>query len=222
MKKKRNEMICWECKTINPENANYCRFCGSTLKVSCPDCGEKIEKNDNYCPYCGKYLKKDAVEVKSEKKDRVIENIGENDSDIPPFVTRNLILDNKGFKVAAFISYLALPIGIIVAIIAASLNVWLVKKQDILGFVNIVDYLAIVVLGYIATKGLKSFHRKSYISFIIITALTMASNIFRFIYGIDNTHPYDVRYWPVFSLIKFVLAFLLFIYFIKRDKYYIN
>lgn len=210
-------MICWECKTINPDNANYCRFCGTALRISCPQCGEKIEKNDNYCPYCGMYLKKDAV-----KKD---EKAGEDktaleDGVIPPFVTRNLVIGRTGFKIAAFISYLALPIGIICAIIAASLNVWLVKRHDILGIVNIIDYLLVVILGYIATKGLKSFQRKSYLSLIAITVLTLASNMFRFIYGIDNTHPYDVRSWPIFSLIKFVLALLTLIYFLKRDKYY--
>lgn len=151
------------------------------------------------CPFCG-----------AKQKDGRME--GE--------VYRTLVIDGRGFKFASFVSYLALPVGIIVSIICACLSLWLIKRHEILGFVNAIDYFAIAVLGYMATKGLKNFKKYGFNSLLLICLLTLLSNIFRFVCGMNMENPYDIRYWKIFSLVKVVLSVLTAVYFLKRQKFY--
>lgn len=213
-------MICRNCKTINPEGANFCRLCGTKLRVKCPVCSEYVEKNDNYCSKCGEYLKK--YESLYDENKAIIPDKGEGKSEdgLPPFISRDFKADGMSFNVAAFVSYLGLPATLIVSLICACLNVWLIKRHDILGIVNVVDYFSIVILGYLATKGLKSFCRYSYNALIALFTLAIMSNAFRFVYGMDPAKPYDVRSWPVLAIIKFVLFVFLLVYFLRRKKYW--
>lgn len=214
-------MICPGCKTINNDAAFYCRHCGRKIKSECPHCGAPVAESDNYCIHCGEKLREEAAsapivgKIEEIKKNLTPPSTGNGES-----VTNDLVIDGKGFKLAAFISYLGLPIGIIVSIIAACLSLWLIKRHDVLGTVNIVEYTAVAVLGYVATKGLKNFKKFSYWSMNAICILALCTNTFRFIYGIGDESPYDFRNWPIFALTKFVLALLTLIYFLKRKKYY--
>ena len=212
-------MICRNCKTINPEGANYCRLCGTKLRVKCPVCSAYTERNDNYCPYCGEYLKK-YEGLRDENKEAVIPD-KENESDgLPTFITRDFNTDGTSFSVASFVAYLGLPAALIVSLICACLNVWLIKRHDILGVVNLVDYFSIVILGYMATKGLKSFKKYSFNALIVCFVLAIAANAFRFVYAMDPTMPYDVRSWPVIAIIKFVDFIYFLVYFLRRKKYW--
>lgn len=167
------------------------------MKCSC--CNKEILSVFDSCPFCG-----------AKQKDGKTE--GE--------VYSTLVIDGRGYKFASFVSYLALPVGIIVSIICACLNVWLIKRHDILGIVNTADYIAIVILGYMATKGLKNFKKYGLNSLLAICFLTLISNIFRFVYGMDMENPYDIRSWKIFSLLKIVLSVLTAVYFLKRHKAY--
>lgn len=210
-------MICPSCKTINQDNAFYCRHCGKAIKKKCPSCGYPIAGVDNYCINCGEKLREVAPQAPIKEK---IEEIKKSITSESGSVTNDLVMDGHGFKVAAFVSYLGLPILLVVSIIAACLSLWLIKRHDILGLVNILDYTAVAVLSYTATKGLKNFKTYSFWSTISICILAVISNAFRFVYGIGAESPYDLRNWPFFALGKFVLALLLLIYFLKRKKYY--
>lgn len=169
------------------------------LEMKCSCCNKEIFSVFDSCPFCG-----------AKQKDGKLE--GE--------VYRALVIDGRGYKFASFVSYLALPVGIIVSIICACLNVWLIKRHDILGVVNTIDYLAIAVLGYIATKGLKNFKKYGFNSLMAICLLTTLSNIFRFVSSMDMENPYDIRCWKLFSIVKIVLSVLTAVYFMKRRKAY--
>lgn len=167
--------------------------------MKCENCSREILNIFEYCPFCGK--KQEHKEIEGE-------------------VTRTLVVDGRGFRYAAFVSYLGLPVGIIISIICACLNVWLIKRSDILGAVNIIEYLAAAGLGYVATKGLKSFKRYSFVSLIVMCGLVVVSNVFRFIHTIGGESPYDLRNWSYLAVIKIVCALLTAVYFLKRSKSY--
>ncbi len=212
-------MICRNCKTINPDGANFCRLCGSRLRIKCPVCAEYIDKSDNYCPYCGEYVKK-GVSDEDEKAGVIPDKKEEFPDGLPPFISNDFKTDGTSFKIASFVAYLGLPATLIIALIAACLNVWLIKRHDILGIVNLVDYFSVVIFGYMATKGLKSFRKYSFNSLIVCYLLSIVANAFRFVYAMDPANPYDVRSWPVLSILKFVICLALLIYFLRRRQYW--
>lgn len=46
-------IACPECGVDLPDDANFCRNCGSALTPTCPNCGESVEAGASFCPNCG-------------------------------------------------------------------------------------------------------------------------------------------------------------------------
>ena len=49
-------MKCPECQHDNPDNAKFCRKCGTKLPSCCPNCGNPVEPGDSFCMECGAKL----------------------------------------------------------------------------------------------------------------------------------------------------------------------
>ena len=45
-------VVCPHCFHINTRG-DYCKHCGTQLKSTCPNCGQRLNKNSKYCPNCG-------------------------------------------------------------------------------------------------------------------------------------------------------------------------
>jgi class 3 adenylate cyclase/tetratricopeptide (TPR) repeat protein len=46
-------MICFHCRTLNPESHHFCRRCGRLLGEHCPRCGSTPAAGDDFCGNCG-------------------------------------------------------------------------------------------------------------------------------------------------------------------------
>jgi class 3 adenylate cyclase/tetratricopeptide (TPR) repeat protein len=51
-------MICSECKSVNPEDNQYCSECGAKLLKKCPQCKTENPPGANFCGKCGQDLRK--------------------------------------------------------------------------------------------------------------------------------------------------------------------
>lgn len=58
-------MECRFCKTVNPDEAVFCKKCGKRLDgtTACPNCGKQISVDDEFCMFCGAAMKKHQAEV---------------------------------------------------------------------------------------------------------------------------------------------------------------
>ncbi len=45
-------VVCPHCFHINTKG-DYCEHCGTQLKSTCSNCGQRLNKNSKYCPNCG-------------------------------------------------------------------------------------------------------------------------------------------------------------------------
>lgn len=54
-------MICSNCGTENPENARFCKQCGSKLVRVCANCGSPLAEDARFCNHCGAPVRADAA-----------------------------------------------------------------------------------------------------------------------------------------------------------------
>lgn len=45
--------VCPKCDKANALHSKFCKECGHTIGIDCPDCGTIIETNASFCPSCG-------------------------------------------------------------------------------------------------------------------------------------------------------------------------
>lgn len=76
-------VICPKCKTDNPAEANFCRHCGHSFKMTCPKCRTIVKSTYNFCPNCGLSLQSNSSDKQAS-----------GDSD---FVRAKTILDNPSW-----------------------------------------------------------------------------------------------------------------------------
>lgn len=79
-------MKCMNCNQEVPNNAKFCRFCGTALQMSsalssdnsqiiCKECGNKISSQVRFCKYCGKPVRRFQEPVEEDSKNTTeIEN----------------------------------------------------------------------------------------------------------------------------------------------------
>jgi membrane protease subunit (stomatin/prohibitin family) len=48
--------VCPDCGVELPEDANFCRSCGSSVGSECPACGDTVSNKADFCPSCGESL----------------------------------------------------------------------------------------------------------------------------------------------------------------------
>ncbi len=46
-------MKCWNCQTVNPEEAKFCFNCGVQLRRACQNCGAELSPTAKFCHNCG-------------------------------------------------------------------------------------------------------------------------------------------------------------------------
>jgi ribosomal protein L40E len=51
-------MICPQCQTELPDDAQFCNKCGGKTELSCPECGKGNPPDSNFCLKCGHDLRK--------------------------------------------------------------------------------------------------------------------------------------------------------------------
>lgn len=50
------EKIICECGAQNDPDSKYCKSCGKSLVIVCPDCGNKNDLSSKFCDNCGKKI----------------------------------------------------------------------------------------------------------------------------------------------------------------------
>ncbi len=45
--------ITCECGYINNSDSLFCKKCGKSLRIICPNCGKTLDNDSKYCSYCG-------------------------------------------------------------------------------------------------------------------------------------------------------------------------
>lgn len=67
---KEDEVVCPNCKAVNPKGQKFCKECGGKLGKMCPHCGAFIDEDVKFCPECGKTI---SDEIKCIKCGKLIE-----------------------------------------------------------------------------------------------------------------------------------------------------
>jgi hypothetical protein len=53
---KKNNYFCSICENRIDKSWNYCKHCGTSLKLECEDCKERIESDSKFCVNCGRQI----------------------------------------------------------------------------------------------------------------------------------------------------------------------
>ncbi len=100
-------MKCKKCGYDNPDDSNFCSRCGSCLKTVCPKCGKEVSPEDSYCGGCGFQLIQ--TDIETTKAQDNSKTLPQDDGKVH-FRTE---INGKKFAFAAFVSYIGLPISIV-------------------------------------------------------------------------------------------------------------
>lgn len=180
-------MNCPHCGAVIDENETKCPYCDSRLTppshanaanqantnqtMTCPNCQSTISANSVFCPTCGVILKEDM------QSDRATEDFREKEKAADDGKLHfSTVKDGNGYKFAAFMAYIGLPIGII-----TSLGVIGASENDYTIAMNMIS----MILSVVAMVGLRRFKKYAYKAMMAMYWVALACMIIDYFSMLD-------------------------------------